>query len=140
LQVNLSAQHLEDVTLVFHTWFWTVDKEVKDLRKEGRRGARRESRRRIQLSSRVDELEERLDRLTLVTQSLWEVAKTAGGLDDGALTRMVRDIDLSDGALDGRSPKTVCVCAAYEQVMSADHETCLYCGEPKLDSAPFEGL
>jgi hypothetical protein len=121
-------------------FFYSVAGHMEGLRKEGRLRARRQTRRRLALAKRVDDLEERFDRLNLVTQALWEVAKREGGLDDKQLAEMVKQIDLSDGQLDGRTPTTVCVCAECKQIMSPDHETCVYCGADKLDSAPFEGL
>ena len=114
--------------------------ELKKQRKRTSRAAIRASRRSSRLEERIDALEQRHDRLSLVTQALWELVKRDRGLDDAALTAVVRELDLADGVLDGKTPETVCVCPECSQVMSVDHETCLYCGADKLDTAPFEGL
>jgi uncharacterized protein with PIN domain len=119
---------------------WLLYNEFGDHRKRISRAARRSARRDREISRRVDDLEQQLDRLSLVTQSLWELVKRDRGLDDEALATMVKEIDLSDGKIDGKAPQTVSVCTACERIMSPDHERCLYCGAERLERAPFEGL
>ena len=120
--------------------YWLLSRELRQQRRSIGRTALRATRRTMAVSARVDQLEQRLDRLSLVTQALWELVKRDRQLSDDDLARLVREVDLSDGVLDGKTPETVCVCATCEQIMSPDHETCLYCGADRLDRTPFEGL
>ena len=55
----------------------------------------------------VRKLQERLDKLTLVSMAMWELLKERGELTEEELMEKVREIDLRDGEPDGKVTKLV---------------------------------
>jgi len=86
----------------------------------------------------VRDLEDRLDRLTLVCMALWELLKERGELSEEDLATKVREIDLRDGQADGKISKQVKRCASCDRVMSPRHQACMYCGAVNLHVTPFD--
>ena len=75
------------------------------------------------------DIQGRLDRMSLLCMSLWELLKEKEGYTEDELAAMVRKVDLSDGRLDGKvSRKQLLECGSCRRVMSARHARCLYCG------------
>ncbi|MBU6181282.1 MAG: hypothetical protein KGR46_00525 [Verrucomicrobia bacterium] len=77
----------------------------------------------------IRSLERRLDRLTLATQALWEMLRDAGHHSEEELVAKMQEIDLRDGAADGKISRTVKVCAACGRNSNSKRIECLYCGE-----------
>ena len=73
-------------------------------------------------------LEERVDRLVLINMALWSLLKEATGLTDEQLNERVREIDLSDGYLDGRVRTAPQQCPNCQRTLDQKHHRCLYCG------------
>ena len=57
------------------------------------------------LVSKVEYLEDNIDRLTLITQALWELLQKKVGIKESELTTLMEEIDLRDGVLDGKITK-----------------------------------
>jgi hypothetical protein len=96
----------------------------------GRAGERADSARQAatDLESRVRELEARLDRACLVTQSLWELLKEQTGLTEERLLKKFKEVDLRDGRLDQRMGRAGPVdCPKCLRTVSTKHLRCLYC-------------
>ncbi len=75
------------------------------------------------------DLQGRLDRMSLLCMSLWELLKEKQGYTEDELAAMVRKVDLSDGRLDGKvTRKQLLECGSCRRVMSTRHVRCLYCG------------
>src|SRR5688500_17891633 len=51
---------------------------------------------------RVRELEQRYERMRLVTAALWQLLKSHTGLTDADLKQYIEKVDLADGKLDGK--------------------------------------
>ena len=85
-------------------------------------------------------LEARVDKLTLICMALWTLLKDATNLTDEQLAQRVKEIDLSDGRLDGKISHTVHNCPKCNRVLSQKHKRCLYCGYelPQKESGPFD--
>jgi len=80
--------------------------------------------------ARAGELEDRIGRLVLVTEAMWELLSTRFGLTVADLAERVREIDARDGQADGRrtpTPSTV-RCPACQAVVPAGKSTCQFCG------------
>ena len=88
--------------------------------------------------SGVRDLENRLDRLTLICQALWELLKERGELTEEDLAVKVREIDLRDGRADGKIAKQIKRCPKCDRVMSPRHQKCMYCGAVNLQITPFD--
>ena len=89
-------------------------------------------------TSNVRHLTERLDRLLLVSMSLWELLKERTDLTEDDLLAKVREVDLRDGRADGKISKTVKKCPKCDRTMSPRLQKCLYCGAEDLDKQAFE--
>jgi hypothetical protein len=60
------------------------------------------SKRFTQASDRLKDLEQRYERMKLVTTALWQLLKAHTGLTDEDLKRHIEKVDLADGKLDGK--------------------------------------
>lgn len=90
--------------------------------------------------SQVQAFEERLDKLTLISMALWSLLKETTNLTEEDLMERVKEIDLSDGKLDGKVRQTALRCPECNRVMSAKHKRCLYCGCEKPENhTVFDG-
>lgn len=95
-------------------------------------------RRNVDNSSKILELESRVDKLELIVEALWEILKTKTDLKEADLMELMADIDLKDGKFDGKKKKATAIrCAKCNRVNSRRHPKCLYCGEVFLLD-PFE--
>jgi len=56
---------------------------------------------------KVDELEIRLDRTLLICEALWTLLRDKVGITDQELIERINDVDLSDGALDGKARRSI---------------------------------
>src|SRR3954471_20847997 len=80
-------------------------------------------------SERIQELERRVDRLTLVCAALWEMLRDSGKLTEEDLAAQVAIIDARDGKVDGRMGSHVIVCPGCKKPMMRSQPRCIYCGE-----------
>ena len=80
------------------------------------------------LVTRVECLEDNIDRLTLITQALWELLQKKLGIEESELTLLIEEIDLRDGRLDGKISKTPQKCSKCNQSVSVKTNVCFYCG------------
>lgn len=80
------------------------------------------------LVSKVEYLEDNIDRLTLITQALWEILQKKVGIEEFELTALIEEIDLRDGKLDGKISKTPQKCSKCNQSVSIKTNVCFYCG------------
>ncbi len=92
------------------------------------------------LAARVTELESALDRLLLVTRSVWEIARDQAGLTDDALLRKIEEVDIRDGVKDGKLTQPAKRCPRCSRTMSKRHRRCLYCGAEDGEQDPFDAV
>jgi len=84
-------------------------------------------------------LQSNIERLLMITEALWGILKEQHGYSDEELVKRVSEIDMRDGALDGRvvigeSP----VCPECNRSHIARNRTfCLYCGA-RIINDPFD--
>jgi ribosomal protein S27AE len=93
-----------------------------------------------QASRNVQQLEDRLDRLTLINMALWSFLKESANLTEEDLMNRVQRIDLSDGVADGKAKRQIAKCPKCDRTMSPRHKRCLYCGAEKLDYTAFDAV
>lgn len=96
--------------------------------KEARREVRAISRSNEELVQEVGYLEKELDRLTLITQAMWELLQAKTGLEDDDLAQLVEEIDLRDGKLDGKITPQPETCADCGRTKSIRTQMCFFCG------------
>lgn len=124
------------------TSFWgygrgSISSAMQNMADSMSTAGRRES---AEVRSGVAELEERLDRLTLICMAMWDILKEKGGLVEQELMDRMQQIDLADGVADGKVTRTVAKCHNCGRTMSPRHNKCLYCGATKLERTAFDSL
>jgi hypothetical protein len=80
------------------------------------------------VSDRVDDLEERLDRMALLNLALWSILKEKLDVTDDELEARVQELDIQDGKADGRSQSKIIDCPDCQCPIQQRHRRCLYCG------------
>ena len=98
------------------------------------REAQREAR---EARSDVGFIKHDIERLLMITEALWMLLKKEHGYDDAVLNKMIAEIDLRDGKLDGRvtsdAPQHCRFCG---RVLSKKRAFCIFCGKPS-EIEPF---
>ena len=103
-----------------------------DLAKEARVAARETMQREI------EDLRKDVDRLLLINEAMWRIMRERLQCTDAELVRLIQDIDLEDGHLNGRKgPSPSRNCPHCERPLGKHRATCLYCGKP-VEFLPFE--
>lgn len=88
----------------------------------------------------VQYFQDRLDKLILINMALWSLLKQETNLTEEDLLDRIKEIDLSDGVLDGKVRQTAIQCPQCGRTMSNKHHSCLYCGYVKEGSGAFDLL
>lgn len=88
----------------------------------------------------IDELEDRIDHLTMITAAIWTLLQQRTGMSNQQLLDQVQAIDLSDGQLDGRVRKDTRPCSKCRRAIAPRHLRCIYCGEQASQVDPFDRL
>lgn len=89
------------------------------------------------VNSRVQALENQVERLALLNQALWELLRGKLGLTDADLERLAQEVDLRDGVADGKITPRAVKCPACQRVNNSRRGQCMYCGQ--LFEAPLFG-
>jgi DNA-directed RNA polymerase subunit RPC12/RpoP len=76
----------------------------------------------------LTDLRERVARLALMNQALWELLRDRFHVTDDDLAAVAQEIDLRDGVADGRMTETAVRCPQCGRVSNSRHGKCLYCG------------
>jgi len=88
-------------------------------------------------SSEILELEEKVERLLIVTEALWNILREKLSLEEQELVRRMVQIDLRDGKLDGRvAPSPPQQCPKCNRTLPKGKSRCMFCGEP-IPPRPF---
>lgn len=90
-------------------------------------------------SGDVDELERRVEMLTLASQALWEILRSHFGLNDDVVLQKMQEIDLRDGRLDGKAGAQLLACPHCQRTNRTGRKYCLYCGERLPTPPPAAG-
>ena len=80
------------------------------------------------LRAKVKEVERKIQRVELINQALWELAKGALGLTQEQFDAKLKEIDLRDGVEDGLITVVPLRCPSCGRVSSSKYWKCLYCG------------
>lgn len=78
-------------------------------------------------ADKFEQLEARVDRLRLATESMWQLVKETTGLTEEHLIHRLEQLDSQDGQLDGKRVDRVteCECGAMVNPRQA---ICVFCG------------
>ena len=81
-----------------------------------------------------------IEKLFMITEVLWECLKKHNGYTDEQLIKMIEEIDLRDGRLDGKVAKITerPTCTECGRTIIQRQSRCLYCGAGAPQNDPFE--
>ncbi len=91
------------------------------------------------VGDRLEDVQERLDKMALLNLALWTLLKEKLGVTDAELEARVQELDLQDGKLDGRVGGKPVDCPDCHRPLHQRHRRCLYCGF-QLQSSGFEAV
>ncbi|MCA9282532.1 MAG: hypothetical protein H6812_02835 [Phycisphaeraceae bacterium] len=86
----------------------------------------------------VGHMEQRLERLALACQAMWELLSEHTGITEEQLMARMEDIDFRDGSLDGKMKSGVMTCPTCKRRVNAKHSICMYCTHPIQKPHVFE--
>jgi len=88
----------------------------------------------------MSRLEQRIDRLSLACQAMWELLRDTTDFDDSSIFQKMEEVDLRDGVADGKMGHTIGECPQCRRKVNTQRRLCLYCGEPmpSADKSAFE--
>jgi len=79
----------------------------------------------------TDVLKFDVERLLLITEALWTFIKQQHGYKDEDLAKLIAEIDMRDGKLNGRvTPSEPRTCPSCGRVLGKHRPNCIYCGKP----------
>jgi hypothetical protein len=88
--------------------------------------------------TKVQALEDQVERLALLNQALWELLRGKLGFTDADLERIAQEVDLRDGVADGKITARAVKCPACQRVNNSRRGQCMYCGQ-RFESPLFGG-
>ena len=80
-------------------------------------------------ATEIMDLNDRVDRLLLVVDAMWSLLEDAGYTDEQLVER-IEQIDLSDGAADGKRKPEATICVNCEAKVPGGLPACQFCGTP----------
>lgn len=99
-----------------------------------------ESDRRItNTGDKLRDLEQRYERMSLVTNALWQLLKAHTGLTDSDLKKYIEKVDLADGVRDGKisRSKGAMDCPHCSRRVLKSATVCAWCGGKLTSGDPF---
>ena len=92
------------------------------------------------IRNRTEDVEDRLDRLLLLTEAFFELLAEKEGLTEDQLAAKVAEIDKRDGTLDGRLARPARPCPQCGAKVPKSRATCMFCGAAVPGSGPFDAV
>ncbi len=86
----------------------------------------------------LEHLERRVNRLSLLCQSMWELLRERAEFTDDQLCAKVLEVDLRDGRNDGRMTSQITDCPSCGRKTNSKRSTCVICGAELKKPHPFE--
>ena len=91
-----------------------------------------------QANTKADLMQADVEKLFMITEALWTILRDRMGLVDEDLIKIIKEIDMQDGRMDGRVAKQAnAACPDCGRTLLGRHPACLYCGAV-VDRNPFE--
>lgn len=88
-------------------------------------------------NTRLELLQCDVERLLMITEALWTFIKQQHGYKDEDLSKLVTEIDLRDGKLDGRvAPSEPRLCPNCGHALGKSRPFCYFCGK-QVGIEPF---
>ena len=77
-----------------------------------------------------------LSKTLMICEALWEILRDKHGCTEDDLHKKLYEIDMRDGALDGKNQRKTSVCPNCGRTVSPRHPACIYCGQI-IDNSVF---
>lgn len=90
-------------------------------------------------SNRLYEIDDRIDRLTMVIQAMWSLM-VEQGLTEDDLRERIASLDAADGNVDGRATPGPDTCPECRAVVSGGAAMCQFCGHELGDGSAFAAI
>ena len=87
-------------------------------------------------TAKIQALDDRIDRLMLVVESMWSLLEETGFTTEQLIER-ITELDQSDGTLDGQASKSAGRCDECDAVLGRGLANCQFCGHPTGVVDPF---
>ena len=87
-------------------------------------------------TAKIQALDDRIDRLTLVVESMWSLLEEAGYTTEQLMER-IKSLDGGDGEMDGRASSQSGRCDDCGAVLGRGLTICQFCGHPTGVVDPF---
>jgi hypothetical protein len=87
---------------------------------------------------RADDVLERLDKLSLLCQAMWELLSERCQVTRDELMERVLEVDLRDGRADGRIGESILECPHCKNPVNSRFPKCVVCGTTVVTQHPFE--
>jgi hypothetical protein len=81
-----------------------------------------------QAVDRLRELETMVNHMALACQAMWELLRERVGITEAELLAKMKEVDLRDGAADGRMRPVIVNCPKCGKPTNTKHSQCMYCG------------
>jgi len=113
--------------------------EILDLFDLHQQGNADSDRRITNTGDRLRDLEQRYERMHLVTTALWQLLKAHTGLSDADLKKYIEQVDLADGIKDGKlgRSKGAQDCPHCSRRILKSATVCAWCGKKVNVGDPF---
>lgn len=91
-------------------------------------------------TDKLRDMEQRYERMSLVTNALWQLLKSHTGLTDADLKKYIEKIDLADGVRDGKITrnKGAMDCPHCSRRILKSATVCAWCGNKLGSGDPFQ--
>ena len=83
-------------------------------------------------------LQDSFEKACLINQALLEIVQDKLGVSDSELEAKILEVDLRDGAADGKMNGIVIVCSGCGRKVNGKKGSCFYCGSALNDDQKFD--
>ena len=84
------------------------------------------------------EMADRLERLQLACQAMWELIRDRTQISEQDLETKILEVDARDGKVDGKISTQALTCHACGRATNSKRERCVMCGAPLRRQHKFE--
>ena len=107
-------------------FLWDLSQQSQIHQAQGEASAARQ--RASRAESAYNDIDRRLNALTLASMAMWSILSERIGVTEDELIARMEHIDLRDGVRDGKPSATPRQCSSCRRTANARRDTCIYCG------------
>ena len=121
-------------------WNLYQEMEIRQTRADARMSDELHTSKINRTTQNVEKVEDRFEKLLLLTEAVWELVGERHGLTDAHLTAKIREIDGRDGPIDGRRAIVVRRCSQCDAAIEKGRANCMFCGHEEPGLVAFDGV